>query len=139
MHYDVFEIERLAERLGFPCEVDSAGLLARVTLKSHAVLCFQNSTNGEDCRIEFEGTPWHSHDQLMFAGPTGLCVEIGPLELLPFLAEGRLLIMEQWLDGALADRSLIHADFNDELKHVGKGEELRVSRAVVSPRHGRVA
>jgi hypothetical protein len=134
MIYNLFEIERISTTIGFPCTVQVSDQRALVVLREQVTLCFQNSDHEGDCFVAFLGTPWHTHDALIFSGQEGRYVDVQPYELLPLLAEGRVLVKEEWQDGQIVDRSLIHADYNDELKYIDSGEELRIYRAVLGSR-----
>ena len=96
-----------------------------------AVLCFQNAEREEDCLIGFLDTPWHTHDNLVFAGGRGYYIELNYLDLLTGLREGRVLVCEREVDGRTVDRWLIHSEYNDEFKYLEDDERIIVRRAAI--------
>lgn len=113
------------------------GLAARIADQSHfevflgngAVLCFQNAEREQDCLMGLLDTPWHTHDDLMFADPRGHFIELDPLNLLSGLMAGTVLVCERRLEGKLVDRWLVHSEYNDEFRYLEPGEEIIVRRA----------
>ena len=97
----------------------------RSTLGQDALLQFQNAEDDKDCLVGFLGTPWHTHDNFMFAG-RGPCTELDYLDLVVALKDGRILICEQRVDGQTVDRWLIHKEYNDEFRFLEEGEEIVV-------------
>ena len=93
-----------------------------------AILLFQNYESEDDCAIGFTTTTWHAHGDLMFVDGRGNYVEVDSLDILTGLKNGSLLICELWRDDQLCDRWLIDRDYHDELKHLGKGEKIKIYR-----------
>src|SRR5262245_3142527 len=120
MRYDIDLIHQLCREVGLSVRV--AAERVEVDLGQNAVLCFQNAEADEDCLIGFLGTPWHTHGDLMFTGARGHYIELDYLDLVVALKEGRVLVCERLVDGRVADRWLIHRDYNDEFKYVEEGE-----------------
>jgi hypothetical protein len=103
----------------------------RVDLGRGAVLGFRNAEREKDCLIEFPDTPWHTHDDLVFADARGNCIELDYINLLTGLKEGRVLICEQEVWGRTVDRWLIHSEYNDKLKYLQERERIIIHRAAV--------
>jgi hypothetical protein len=68
----------------------------------------------------------------MFSDAQGNYCERNYLEVVAGLAKGEILICELWSRGQLADRWLMHRDYNDEFGHLASGEELKVIRPMTS-------
>jgi hypothetical protein len=127
MNYDLALIESFCSELGVAHKFPSDAVL-EIDLGRGAVLVFKNEQHGDDCEISFKGTPWHAHGDFIFVGGEGRYVEVNHLEVLQFLRNGTVLIVELWADGQLIDRWLTHCKYNDEFKHLQPQEELRVWR-----------
>jgi len=89
-------------------------------------LLFVNAEREDDCLMEFEGTPWHCHDDLVFSDPHGYYIEMNYFDVLTGLAEGTVLVCELWTNGTLSDRWLVHRDYVDEFRHLQIGDEIRI-------------
>lgn len=126
MRYELDLILQLCHELGLPALLTDER--AEITLGHGVALWFQNAERDEDCLVGFEDTPWHTHDYLLFSDAKGYYVELDYLDIVTGLKDGQILICEQWQDGALRDRWLIHRDFNNEFKYMREGEELRIWR-----------
>jgi hypothetical protein len=126
VRYDLNLIHQLCGEIGLSGRID--GDQAQIDLGQGAVLCFLNAERDEDCRIEFLGTPWHVHDDLMFADGRGNYVELDYLNLVTGLKDGQVLVCERLQRGRVADRSLVHRDYNDELKYMEEGEQIIIRR-----------
>ena len=131
MRYDLNQLHKLCEEAGMPSSVE--GQCLEVDLGQGAVLCFQNAEQEDDCLIGFAGMPWHAHDDLMFSDSRGYYTEIRYLDLIKNLEEGRVLICEQHVAEHIADRWLIHSEFNDEFRCLELGERIVVRRATTHP------
>lgn len=127
MRYDFPLIQDFCREWGLPSCVVSNELL-EVDLGEGAFLCFQNSERDQDCLLAFKGTPWHVHDDLMFADGHGHCMEMNYLDMLSGLKEGKVVVAELWQAHKMMDRWLVHSEYNDELKYMEEGEEIRLWR-----------
>ena len=79
----------------------------------------------------FLGTPWHVHDDLMFADGRGYYIELDYLNLLTGLKEGQVLVCEREVENRTVDRWLVHSEYNDEFKCLEAGEQIIVRRASI--------
>ena len=131
MRYDLALIQELCVELGLHCAMQSSTLLA-IDLGDGAVLCFQNAEKEDDSLVGFEGTPSHIHDNFMFVDSRAYYIEIDYLGVLTGLKDGRILVCELWHDGKIVDRNLVHSEYNDELRYMQHGDEIRIRRAVVT-------
>jgi hypothetical protein len=125
VRYDLKLIHDLCAEVGFCCHIRSEDRV-EIELGKDAKLIFMNSVRDEDCLVCFEGTPWHAHDDIMFADNHGHYIEVDYLNLVTGLKDGLILICESWIEEKLADRWLIHRDYNDEFRFLRKSEEIRV-------------
>lgn len=132
MRYDLDIVNRLCREIGLIVRMDTDRRV-EIDLGRDAVLCFQNAEREEDCLIGFLGTPWHTHDNLMFVDARGNYVKLDYLNLLTGLTEGRVLVCERAMEGRTVDRWLIHREYNDEFKYLEEGEQVIVRRATVQP------
>jgi hypothetical protein len=132
MHYDVKLIFQLCHEVGL-CAHMETDRSVKVDVGEGTVLCFKNAESEDDCLIGFEGTPWHTHGDLMFADARGNYVELDYLELVVSLKEGRVLICERQVDGRIVDQWLIHHEYNDEFKDIQAGERITARRAIACP------
>jgi len=130
VRYDLRLIARLCDELGLTNRLEDDRI--KIVLGPGDVLVFQNAERDADCLMAFEGSPWHVHDEIVFDDGNGRCVELDDLDVVAALADGRLLVCEAWRDDAVADKRLVHRDFNDEFKGMTERVELRVRRAVVT-------
>jgi hypothetical protein len=128
VRYDLKLVHELCGELGLRSQV-IPGDSVEVDLGGEAVLCFINSEHEKDCLVGFKDTPWHFHDGLCFADARGHVTELNYLDVLTALKEGKVLVCEQRKSGSLTDRSLVHSEFNDELRYMQDGDELRIWRA----------
>jgi len=131
MRYDLDQIERLFREAGWTAYITDQRV--KIDLGQGAILCFQNAEREDDCLIGFLDTPWHTHDDLMFADGHGNCIELSNLDLAAALKEGRVLICEQEMQGWIVDRWLIHSECNDEFKYLLEGERIIARRAMIHP------
>lgn len=126
MRYRLDELAKLAGELGLDAHrVDADRLELRVV---DALLAFCN-LEGDDSSVGFVGTPWHSHDVVRFETGGGDYIECDELDVLLGLAMGELVIVSQFVAGELRDRWIAHVNEPLHLKHMWRGEELRVQRA----------
>ncbi len=131
MRYDINLIHELCREIGLSSRID-ADQRVEVDLGQGAVLSFQNSEKEEDCLIGFLGTPWHTHDDLMFTDTRGNYAELEYLDLVIGLKEGRVLICELLVQDRVVDRWLTHRDYNNESKYMEEGEQIVVRRAATN-------
>jgi hypothetical protein len=135
VRYDLRLIQELCIELNLRSSI-VADDSVEVDLGADALLCFVNSQNDKDCLVGFKGTPWHAHDDLVFTDHRGYFTKLNYLDVLTGLREGKVLVCELWHSAALADRWLVHSQFNDELRYMRDGDEIRIWRA---PRDARPA
>ncbi len=128
MRYDLDLLSEYCREIGLVSRIAVPSTL-KVFLGDDAVLCFQNAEHEKDCLMGFLGTPWHTHDDLMFCDPRGHYIELDALNLLSGLIGGTVLVCERHANGTLTDRWLIHREYNDEFRHLGPGERIIVRRA----------
>ncbi len=119
----------------FSCEIGlKSSLVDRLSLNldlgGGAILCFRNSEIEGDCLLGFSDTPWHTHGDLIFVDPRGHYVELESLDLLSGLVSGLVLVCEREVEGKIADRWLIHREYNDEFKYLEVGERVIARRAL---------
>ena len=129
MRYDLDLVNQLCREIGLIVRADTDRRV-EVDLGRDAVLCFQNAEREEDCLIGFLGTPWHTHDNLMFDDARGNYVELDYLNLLAGLKEGRVLVCEREVKGRMVDRWLVHCEYNDEFKYLEEDERIIVRRGL---------
>src|SRR5690606_29372377 len=98
------------------------------------VLTFINMVEDEDTLVGFDGTPWHSHGVMTFETGASTYTECDELEILVGLESGELLVLSEYLDGQLVDRSLIHRGVGPDLSAMEPGEEVRLLRVARAPR-----
>jgi hypothetical protein len=128
MRYDLDVLSEYCREIGLIARIVDPSTL-EVVLGNGAVLCFRNAEHEDDCLMGFLGTSWHVHGDLIFVDPRGHYIELDPLNLLSGLSGGTVLVCEQHVDGALADRWLTHSEYNDEFQHLGPSEWIIVRRA----------
>jgi len=129
MRYNLELIYRLCGEVGLSARMADQRL--EIDLGQGAILCFQNAEREEDCLIGFRDTPWHTHDDIMFADARGNCIELDHLNLLTGLAEGRVVVCEREVEGRTVDLWLIHSEYNDECTYLHKGERIIIRRAAI--------
>jgi hypothetical protein len=127
MRYDLDVILQLCREIGLSARM--AGQRAEVDLGQGAIPCFENAEREEDCLVGFRDTPWHYHDDLIFADPRGNCIQLDYLDILVGLKEGWVLVCEREVEGRREDLWLVHSEYNDELKYLQKGERIIIRRA----------
>jgi hypothetical protein len=130
MRYDLDLICQLCREIGLSVRAEP-DLCVEVDLGRDAILCFQNDQREEDCLMGFLGTPWHVHDDLMFADGRGYYIELDYLNLLTGLKEGQVLVCEREVENRTVDRWLVHSEYNDEFKCLEAGEQIIVRRASI--------
>lgn len=131
MRYELDLIHELCQELGFHSWIRSSERL-EIKLEKEIFLVFQNAERDEDCLVCFDGTPWHTHNNFIFADSRGYNAEMNYLDVVTALKDGLVLLCESWHVGQLTDRWLIHRDYNDELRYIDKGEEIRVRRMLTA-------
>jgi len=129
MRYDLKLIQAQCHEAGFQTSMPD-GTCLNVEVTHGIILCFVNAEREADCLIGFEDTQWHFHDDPQYSDAHGRYVDVPYREIVPALARGELLVCERWKDGTLKERSLIHRDYNDELRFMEPGEEIRIGRSV---------
>jgi hypothetical protein len=125
MRFDLEMICELCSEVGLHCIRRSSDEVM-IRLEAEAKLLFCNEPNDDDSFIGFEGTPWHTHDELMCSDRHGYHIELNFLDVISGIADGTVLICELWVCGKLADRWLVHRDFVNEFRHLQNGDEIRV-------------
>ena len=130
MRYDLERAHRLCGQIGLRSGMSSADELT-IELAEGVKLIFRNDERDDDCLVGFSGTPSHTHGDFTFVDGRGNYLEMGYLDVIAGLADGRILVCERSTSGALADRWLIHRDCNDEFKHMEPGEQLSVWRPAI--------
>jgi hypothetical protein len=128
MRYDLGMIRDLCGELGLRSAARSTDEVA-IELDEGVVLTFVNAEREEDSFVGFEGGEWHYHDDLQCSDRHGVHVELGYLDVLTGLADGSVLICEEWVHGELRERSLVHRDYVDAFRYMQAGEEIRIRRA----------
>ena len=128
MRYDLDFLSEYCREIGLVSRIVAPSTL-EVFLGDNAILCFQNAEHEQDCLMGFLGTPWHTHDNLMFCGSWGYYIELDTLNILSGIVGGSVLVCERYADGTLADRWLIHSEYNNEFRHLQPGERIIVRRA----------
>jgi hypothetical protein len=123
--YRLDELARLASEYGLISERVSADRLD-VVLFEDCRLAFCNLVAEGDTLIGFDGTPWHSHGVVLFSVGSPHHIECDELEILIGLCAGELVVVSQFVDGALRDRWVGHKKQPLDVKHILSGEELRV-------------
>lgn len=124
MLYDLQLIKELCDELGLIAIPSDTRL--EIQLGERAILFFENFEDEQDGIMAFEGTPWHTHGDIMFADSCGLYIEWNCLDVVAGLKDGSVLVCELWRNGDLQDRWLIHREFNDEVQHLMAGDEIRI-------------
>jgi hypothetical protein len=127
MRYDLDLIHRLCEEVGLRSGTSSPDELA-IELAESVRLTFRNTGQDDDSLVGFNGTPWHTHGDFTFVDGRGNYVETDYLDVIAGLADGRVLVCELSRLGVIADRWLIHRDYNDEFKHMELGEQITIWR-----------
>jgi hypothetical protein len=130
MRYDLEVVEELCREIGLSAH--AAGQRVEIDLGQGAILCFENAEREEDCLIGFLDTAWHTHGDLMFMDARRNAIELGYLDVLTGLKEGRVLICEREVEGRTEDRWLIHSECNDEFRYLQEGERIIIRRAAMS-------
>ena len=129
MGYDLDFLHEFCREIGLPA-VMVDGTTLQVLLGHDAILCFENGEQPEDCYLAFADTPWHVHEQeISFCNAQGYYITLDILNVLTGLMSGEVLISEQYAEGVLVDRQLIHRDYNDEFQYLRPGERLVMRRA----------
>jgi len=142
MRYDLKQIQELCGQLGLRSSVvvEEPAECARVDLGGHAVLCFVNAEDDEDCLVGFKGTGWHFHDDFVFEDrDRRVEIRLNYLDLLRRIKNGQIVVLEHWTLGQLHSRELLHSDSEYVLHCITAvqaeeaGAEIRIWRA---PRYG---
>jgi hypothetical protein len=124
--YRLDELERLCAELGLACRrIDAARLDVIVHTDCHLAFC--NLPDG-DTLVGFEGTPWHAHGSMHFGTGDANFVVCDELEILVGLSVGDLIVVSQYVSGALRDRWITHKLDEVDFKYIRPGEELRFYR-----------
>ena len=128
MRYDLHFLNDYCSELGLQSQADEVSLM--VDLGEGSILVFTNDQREGDSRIGFLDGSWHFHGAtLTFADPRGHYVELDHLAILDGLAHGTVLICSRLVAGAIDDRWLVHAEFNDEFGLLNPTENLVIRRA----------
>jgi hypothetical protein len=131
MRYDLDLIHQLCKEVGLRSASSAPDGMA-IELAEDVRLTFQNAGKDDDCLVGFNGTPWHTHGDFTFVDGRGNYVETDYLDVITGLVDGRILVCELSRLGVVADRWLIHRDYNDEFKHMEFGEKIAVWRPATS-------
>ena len=131
MRYDLDLVYEMCLEIGLSAHL-TTDQRVEIDLGKGAILCVLNAEREEDCLIGFLGTPWHVHDNPMFADAHGY-IEVDYLNLIVGLKEGEILICEQEVEGRMVDRWLIHSRYNDEFEYLDEGERNIIRRAMTRP------
>ncbi len=124
MLYDLQAIHETCCRLKLTAVIKPDTL--EVHLGKERFLDFKN--DGEDSRLEFRDMPWHTHGDIMFANCEGAYVQLDGIAIIEGICAGKILVCERWYNNACSDCWLVHSDYNDALREVESGEELRIWR-----------
>ncbi len=127
MSYDLDTLEVLSGDLGFRATRPSPESI-QIALCEGVTFEFHNLPEADDTVLGFSGTPWHTHGKITLMTGDATYVELDPLEILQGLKDGSVLVAEQYFDGALADRWLVHRDEKLDLLDMVLGEDLRLRR-----------
>jgi hypothetical protein len=128
MRYDLDLLNGYCREIGLVARIADQSTL-EVSLGNGAILCFQNAESEDDSLIGFLGTPSHAHGDIMFVGHEGRYIELDALNLLSGLKDGTVLVSERHVGETLADRWLIHSEYNDEFQHILPDERIVIRRA----------
>jgi hypothetical protein len=91
-------------------------------------LAFCNLESAKDTLVGFEGTPWHSHGRVQFMTGEATYVEYDELDILIALGTGDLVIITEYSDGRIRDRSLAHRKEPLDFRNMQPGDEIRAFR-----------
>jgi hypothetical protein len=130
MTYDLEVVQQLCSEIGLPTSRKDQHV--EVDLGEGVLLCIQNADREEDCLIGFSDSPWHFHDDLMFADGGGSYIEMDYLNILTGLADGHVLVCERQVGDRIADRWLTHERYNNELRRMEEGERVVIRRATTT-------
>jgi len=124
MQYRLDELVEWCQALEVPFDrVDENHL--RVEAIPNGFLSFMNLPDG-DTLCGFDEGPNHFHGEGKFMTGPDTYVVMDELEVLAAVADGTLVVVSEYREGALADRWLIHRDEGLELKYLESGERLVV-------------
>jgi hypothetical protein len=129
MRYDLDLVYQLCREIGLSV-LRRGDERVEIDLGEDAVLCIQNFEGEDDCAIGFLGTEWHMHENPMFMDARGSYIQMDYLDVIVGLKDGWLLIGERHVAGRLADRWLLHGEYNDTFKYLAEGERIIVRRAL---------
>ena len=127
MRYRLDELVKLSAELGLVSRRVDADRLD-VVIDDGCVLAFCNLQDEADTLVGFDGTPWHSHGLVQFMTGETTYVEYDEIEILIALGTGDLVIISEYSDGRLHDRSLAHRHEALDLRYMQPGDEIRVLR-----------
>ena len=98
-----------------------------VVLGRDVVLTFVNAQQDADCLTGSNTAACHFHgDSILFVDSHGYYIELTYLEVVAVLISGDVLVREQWINGQLRLRSLVHRIYNGETWFMEAGEEIRL-------------
>jgi len=127
VRYRLDELVKLSAELGLVSRRVDADRLD-VVIDDGCVLAFCNLQDEADTLVGFDGTPWHSHGLVQFMTGETTYVEYDEIEILIALGTGDLVIISEYSDGRLHDRSLAHRHEALDLRYMQPGDEIRVLR-----------
>lgn len=135
MPIDLERIAQLGGELGLEVRrvpLDQVDLV----LEPGVVLVFRNLSGTADSLAGFEGFGWHFHGELEYVDRRGRVADLGYLDVLTGLVDGRVLVCERVMAGRISDLWLVHRDGVDEFAGLHAGEEIRVRRIASRGRLG---
>jgi hypothetical protein len=106
-----------------------------VVIDEGCVLTFCHLLEEADTLLRFDGTPWHAHGVVQCGTGNATYVEYDELEILTALGAGDLVIVREYADGPLRDRSLAHRLEPLPDRYMEPGDEIRVRRLPVRTGH----
>lgn len=131
MRYDLAFLNEYCLELGLNAELVEDSL--HIDLGEGAILMFVNAEQDVDCLVGFLETPWHFHGEaLIFADPRGHYVELDQTDLIAGLVSVEVLICTRLPRGAVADRWLMHREYNDEFDSLEHNGSLLIRRASIT-------
>lgn len=129
MLYELELVKELCNEVGLKSSIRDDEVA--IELDAETILCVKN-IDSDDCLIEFEGTPWHFHDDIQFSDSRGYYIDVTYLDLIIEIAQGKILVGELWENEKIKDRHLIHSEYNDEFKYMQPDEKIIIKSFAVN-------